>query len=830
MAPAHLIDGTEPSNFFAFLGLSIIVLGLCALLAGLTLAICSLDVTWLEITSRTARSKRRTQARAILDIRRHHNWMLCSLIICSVACGEAFPIIMREMLIHKSPWLIVLISTLLIAMAGEIIPQTMIPRKALAWAYHFRPVIWFCMALTSLLSYPISWLINTLGGKFEEHAIFSNPALAILISLHTKNGGRGGQLKESTARVMIGALELDHCRIGGDFTRIPHADADLALAIDIEKAQSLTTQAIYTRWSSVCMVDINERVDSAFMKKIKSWNYSRIPVLGDWQLASEDTNVSSSSLAHENIFGFLHIKNLVGIKFQDTDEARPRLLVKDLSIYPLPIVRDDMEVMKLLSLFQLGMARMAIVVHAKENHAFEKYWESDFLEAALRNTEPLPQRDRIFGIRSPLPIGVITYEDIVSRLLQKRSCDEKDFFNRGVNNMLPLKLQATTASIHLSSSDLENADTPAIGTCKNEEISHSVSHQYRFQHRKHKEQTDFYKDKRKPAPNDATQCQSPGAKAEHARYPFFSEHGDILSEQDHPPYTDPGREERELGGLDGTREGVLRTRCEYEHSSYTLNSQGGFHGSNNSGRSTGNHLCLSPEDLEELGEYPAPFPRGRRIFPVIRSMASINSKHVSTATTKTPCRSTSVMLPPKNTRCQLIAPLSQPDRSTSGMQNVNRETKFDLRLPFASMSIRDLTIEIPPPRYTPENHSYGLNSSVRRHNPRREDSKNSGETLSVASWDFSDFEDGSTHLGDNGIPTSRSSFELPTRMNGPGNAPQCKPQELPRRHVSTSGNSGSGIPQREKSFHDDRALLPSQRKRLPHSAEMSAARRSSLWF
>lgn len=43
-------------------------------------------------------------------------------------------------------------------------------------------------------------------------------------------------------------------------------------------------------------------------------------------------------------------------------------------------------------------------------------WTADFLEAARRSAQPsIPQRERVFGIRSPAPLGIITYEDIIER-------------------------------------------------------------------------------------------------------------------------------------------------------------------------------------------------------------------------------------------------------------------------------------------------------------------------------------------------------------------------------------------------------------------------------
>jgi metal transporter CNNM len=50
-------------------------------------------------------------------------------------------------------------------------------------------------------------------------------------------------------------------------------------------------------------------------------------------------------------------ENLIGIDINGKRNEDEPLLVKDLPLYPLPIVRDDMSAYELLNMFQLGMAR-----------------------------------------------------------------------------------------------------------------------------------------------------------------------------------------------------------------------------------------------------------------------------------------------------------------------------------------------------------------------------------------------------------------------------------------------------------------------------------------
>jgi metal transporter CNNM len=67
-------------------------------------------------------------------------------------------------------------------------------------------------------------------------------------------------------------------------------------------------------------------------------------------------------------------------------------------------------------------------------------WTSDFLAAARANATESGNEQNLYGVRTPKPIGIITYEDIIDAILQKTSRDEKDFFDR-VTTSPPTKAQ-----------------------------------------------------------------------------------------------------------------------------------------------------------------------------------------------------------------------------------------------------------------------------------------------------------------------------------------------------------------------------------------------------
>ena len=200
----------------------------------------------------------------------------------------------------------IVVSTLAVAIFAEILPQYLIPRHAITWGSFCWPFIWGCMWLTCIISFPLAWLLDTYSGSRNENGIFTSQEIASLLKYHERSEKHGGMLGQDALRVMLGALTLDSCSIGGEFPGIPmktYGDDGK----DIEKADLAAVQNMIVKWRSVKTVDINDRVDKSFIKKVKGWSYSRIPVIGGPQPGTGEV-YSQTCWEGKEIFGFLHIK------------------------------------------------------------------------------------------------------------------------------------------------------------------------------------------------------------------------------------------------------------------------------------------------------------------------------------------------------------------------------------------------------------------------------------------------------------------------------------------------------------------------------------------
>lgn len=161
------------------------------------------------------------------------------------------------------------------------------------------------MLLTGIVSYPLAFLLDTLSGNKGKHEIFTNDEMAALIKYHERSENHGGSIDRDTSRIMLGALNLNSRKVGGNISRIPEdVEDEKFTSQDVEKADLVVSHGMIVPWSAVKTIGIDEPVDGAFIQRVKSWSYSRIPVID----GSGGNSIEAQSWEGKRIFGFLHIK------------------------------------------------------------------------------------------------------------------------------------------------------------------------------------------------------------------------------------------------------------------------------------------------------------------------------------------------------------------------------------------------------------------------------------------------------------------------------------------------------------------------------------------
>lgn len=123
-----LASHTKLLPLWATLLLIIFCLTFSALFSGLNLGLMSLNKTDLKIISNTGTDEERKYAKAIMPVRDHGNYLLCSILLGNVAVNSTFTIMLDDL---TSGLFAVIFSTLAIVLLGEITPQAICSRHGL---------------------------------------------------------------------------------------------------------------------------------------------------------------------------------------------------------------------------------------------------------------------------------------------------------------------------------------------------------------------------------------------------------------------------------------------------------------------------------------------------------------------------------------------------------------------------------------------------------------------------------------------------------------------------------------------------------------------------
>ncbi|CAJ0863448.1 16545_t:CDS:10 [Entrophospora sp. SA101] len=299
--------GTSDFTMKLFTISALVILG--GVFAGLTIGLMGLDETNLQVLMVAGDSKERIYARKVFELlKRGKHWVLVTLLLSNVIVNETLPIIMDSL--FGGGWPAVLISTALIVLFGEIIPQAICVRYGLAIGAGFSWFVLFLMYTMFPIAYPIALLLDYFLG--EHHGImYRKSELKTFVSLH-KNGG-------------IESLNEDEVQIIGSVLDLREKSVS-AIMTPLENSYTL---------SADCLLD-EKTVD-----EILSAGYSRIPVY-------EPPNPT-------HFIGMLLVKKLI------TYDPEDAWSVRDFPLSSLPETSPDTSCLDILNYFQEGRSHMVLV-------------------------------------------------------------------------------------------------------------------------------------------------------------------------------------------------------------------------------------------------------------------------------------------------------------------------------------------------------------------------------------------------------------------------------------------------------------------------------------
>jgi len=166
----------ESGTWIQWFGIVCLIL-LSALFAGLTLGLMTLDKVGLKIVIESGKYSDKKNAKKIYPIRKRGNLLLCVLLLGNVSVNSLLSILMADL---TSGFLGFIISTLVIVLLGEIVPQSVCSRHALAIGSRTVWLVYIFLYLLFPLAYPISVFLDRLLGE-EVGTIYSKNELKKII-------------------------------------------------------------------------------------------------------------------------------------------------------------------------------------------------------------------------------------------------------------------------------------------------------------------------------------------------------------------------------------------------------------------------------------------------------------------------------------------------------------------------------------------------------------------------------------------------------------------------------------------------------------------------
>jgi metal transporter CNNM len=253
-----------------------IFVGFSAVCSGLNVAFMSLDVADLERKKKLGDK----QAALVLPLRKNTHLALASILITNIAAVSASSLVLSHVV---NGWIAGIISTFLIVIFGEVIPQAIFSNTPLKYSARFSFLLKAMIVVSYPVSKPLQLLLDELFPR-NRSAIQTRHELGLLIDEHLTDNR--SELDDDEVEIIRGALQLSEKRVK-------------LIMTPIRQTYWLTPETV---------------LDDAKIDELKDKGYSRIPIFND-----------ELTICH----GLLIMKSLVDVDFDDNHYK-----VNDMQLHP----------------------------------------------------------------------------------------------------------------------------------------------------------------------------------------------------------------------------------------------------------------------------------------------------------------------------------------------------------------------------------------------------------------------------------------------------------------------------------------------------------------
>ena len=210
-----------------------VLVAFSGLFSGLTLGLMGLDLLGLQIVQRGSNAELAEYAAKIAPLRDNGNMLLCTLLLGNVAVNSAISILTAEI---ASGTVGFIVSTGIILIFGEILPQAACARYALYVGARAVPIVKFLMCAFYVIAKPLSLILDCLLGR-EIGTVHSKEELLEMLKLQIELGAMDRSEGEIATQVAEGALSFRDKRAVDIMTPLE----DTSVCLDLPRARTRTS-------------------------------------------------------------------------------------------------------------------------------------------------------------------------------------------------------------------------------------------------------------------------------------------------------------------------------------------------------------------------------------------------------------------------------------------------------------------------------------------------------------------------------------------------------------------------------------------------------------
>ncbi|XP_008277967.1 metal transporter CNNM1 [Stegastes partitus] len=303
-------------------GVSVLLLGLSALCSGLNISMLALDPVELRVLQNSGTEKEQKYARKIESVRKHGNYILCTVVLGNVLTNTCFVVWMCQILGMTA--LSTASCTLGIFFIGEILPHSVASRHSLAIASKTLCATRLLMLIFFPIAYPVSKILDIMLHQ-EISSFYTREKLVAMLRVTDPYH----DLVKEELNIIQGALEL----------------------------RTKTVEDVLTPLSDCYMLSSDAVLDFCTMSDVMQSGFTRIPVYEN---------------DRSNIVDILFVKDLA---FVDPDDCTPLKTITQFYKHPMHCVFSDTKLDVMLEEFKRGKSHLAVVQRVNSEGEGDPFYE-----------------------------------------------------------------------------------------------------------------------------------------------------------------------------------------------------------------------------------------------------------------------------------------------------------------------------------------------------------------------------------------------------------------------------------------------------------------------